>query len=123
PTPDEEAQIKLDAATARQIVATLRPQQAAVIKLRFEAGMDSREIQAELGVNQKRYEKIVTEAWHSVEAQIAAIDGGDSPYRRRQRSLLLACLLGTASEAQLEHAREIVAEDVGCRAMLRHLRH
>ena len=123
PTAEEEAQIHLDAATARQIVASLEPRHAAVIKLRFEAQLAGGEIQAALGVSRKRYEKIVTEAYHRVDALLAKPDDRESAYRRRQRSLLLACLIGAASSGQLERAREMVAQDVGCRAMLRQLRH
>ena len=119
--PDEEAQIHLDAAIARLIVDSLDERHAAVIKLRFESHMDSREIREQLGVSAKRLEKIVTEAYRCVEAQLVAEDGGEAPYRRRQRSLLLACLMGQASTAQVERARHMVAEDAGCRAMLRHL--
>ncbi|MCW3050646.1 MAG: sigma-70 family polymerase sigma factor [Solirubrobacterales bacterium] len=119
--PDEEAQIHLDAAIARQVVDSLDERHAAVIKLRFESHMDSREIQQRLGVSAKRLEKIVTEAYHRVEAQLAVDESGESPYRRRQRSLLLACLLGQASAAQVQRARRMVAEDAGCRAILRQL--
>jgi RNA polymerase sigma factor (sigma-70 family) len=121
-SPDEAAQIHLDAVIARQIVDSLEPRQAAAIKLRFDYQMRSVEIQEYLGVSAKRLEKIVTEANHQLDAQLTPDASGLTLIQRRQRSLLLTCLMGQASPGQLERAREMVAEDASCRAALRELR-
>ena len=121
PLPDEQAQVRLDAAVLRQIIDRLEPRQAAALKLRFDWHLDSREIQERLGVTPKRLEKIVTEAYKAVAAELG--DDGDEPaWARKQRSLLLACEMGLASAAQRERAQRMVDQDATCRAMLREMR-
>ena len=61
--PDEQATIRLEAAALREVIDDLEPRYAAVLKLRFDWQLDSREIQHCLGVSPKRLEKIVTEAY------------------------------------------------------------
>lgn len=121
PLPDEQAQIRLDAVVLRQIIDRLDPRQAAVLKLRFDWQLDSREIQERLGVSPKRLEKIVTEAYKNVAAEFAT-NGRESAWSRKQRSLLLACEMGLASSAQRARAQRMVDEDATCRAMLREIR-
>jgi RNA polymerase sigma factor (sigma-70 family) len=120
--PDEQTEIRLDAALIMQVVETLDPRQAAVIKLRFVCHMDSREIQRELGVSPNRLEKIVTEAYRCVEEALAENEDGETEWRRRQRSLLLACESGLASAGQRRRARLMLRDDPGCRAMLKEIR-
>ena len=119
--PDEQAQIRLEAVVLRQIIDRLDPRQAAVLKLRFDWHLDAREIQERLGVSPKRLEKIVTEAYKSVAAELGA-DADETAWARKQRSLLLACEMGLASAAQRERAQRMVDEDATCRAMLREMR-
>ena len=121
PLPDEQAQIRLDAVVLRQIIDRLDPRQATVLKLRFDWHLDSREIQDRLGVSPKRLEKIVTEAYKSVAAELGDQDG-ETNWSRKQRSLLLACEMGLASPAQRQRAQQMVDEDATCRAMLREIR-
>lgn len=120
--PDETVEIELDAALIWQVVDSLDPRDAAVIKLRFGQHLNSREIQRELGVSSKRLEKIVSRAYSQVEDALTAHDGEESDWRRRQRSLLLACELGLASARQRRQAKRMVSEDPGCRAMLAEIR-
>jgi RNA polymerase sigma factor (sigma-70 family) len=121
PLPDEQAQIRLDAVVLRQIIDRLDPRQAAVLKLRFDWHLDAREIQERLGVSPKRLEKIVTEAYKNVAAELGS-DGAETKWSRKQRSLLLACEMGLASAAQRQRAQQMVDEDATCRAMLREIR-
>jgi RNA polymerase sigma factor (sigma-70 family) len=121
PLPDEQAQVHLDAVVLRLIIDRLEPRQAAALKLRFDWHLDSREIQERLGVSAKRLEKIVTEAYKNVAAEIGETHG-ESRWSRRQRSLLLACEMGLASKRQRERAQQMVDEDPACRAMLREMR-
>jgi RNA polymerase sigma factor (sigma-70 family) len=119
--PDVEAQVRLDAAAIRQIVEQLEPRQATVLKLRFDWGLDAREIQQRLGITPKRLEKIVTEAYKTVAAELHVSDG-ETAWARKQRSLLLACEIGLATAEQRARAQRMVDEDPACRAMLREMR-
>jgi RNA polymerase sigma factor (sigma-70 family) len=121
PQPDEQATVRLEAAALRQIIDDLEPRQAAVLKLRFDWHLDAHEIQRCLGVSPKRLEKIVTEAYKSL-AERLGDEASHTAWRRRQRSLLLACEAGIASERQRRRAMQMVAQDPGCRAMLREMR-
>ncbi|MFL5844346.1 MAG: sigma-70 family RNA polymerase sigma factor [Solirubrobacteraceae bacterium] len=120
--PEENIEIRLDAALIRQVVESLEPRQAAAIKLRFDRHLDSKEIQAELGVSPKRLEKIVTEAYACVERALDGSSTGLAQWRRRQRSLLLACETGLASSRQRRQARQMLKDDPACRAMLAEIR-
>jgi RNA polymerase sigma factor (sigma-70 family) len=122
PTPDVQAQVRLDAAVIREVVDSLDERQAAVIKLRFDDQLSSREIQEQLGVSPKRLEKIVTEAYGKVESALTPTTDGMSPWHLRQRSLLLACETGIASRRQRARAQRMLAHDPTCRAMLREMR-
>ena len=65
---------------------------------------------------------MVTRAYATVEQQLTADAHGETPWSRRQRSLLVACVLGLASEAQLARARRLLAEDPRACARLRQVR-
>jgi RNA polymerase sigma factor (sigma-70 family) len=120
--PEEQVEVRIDAALIRQVVESLEPRQAAAIKLRFDCHLDAREIQRRLGVSPKRLEKIVTEAYQRVESCLRVNSTGTSEWRRRQRSLLLACETGLASARQRRQASAMVREDPVCRAMLHEIR-
>jgi RNA polymerase sigma factor (sigma-70 family) len=122
PTTDEQALINMDVAIARQIVDSLEPRHAAVLKLRFEEHLDSNEIRRRLDVSPKRLEKIVTEAYKRVHAQLEKAATGETEWTRRQRSLLLVCEMGLATAEQRARAQQMVLEDPRCAAMLREMR-
>jgi RNA polymerase sigma factor (sigma-70 family) len=121
PTPDEAAQIRLTAEALRLVIDELDERQAAVLKLRFDAGLSAREVQERLGLTPKRLEKIMTKAYKQIATQLYA-NGHESLWTRRQRSLLLACELGIASAAQRQRAQTMIDRDASCRAMLREMR-
>lgn len=120
--PDEEVAVRVDAAVIRQVVDSLEPRHAAVITLRFDRHLTSREIQQELGVSAKRLEKIVTEAYARVARALTPEGHSDSEWRQHQRSLLMACEAGLASEVQRRKADAMVRADPACRAMLAEIR-
>ena len=122
PLPEEQAQIRVDAGVLRAVVDSLDRQQAAALKLRFDYGMNAREIQRSMGVSAKRLEKIVTEAYAQVSTQLSTGADGEPVWLRRQRSLLLACVAGVASAKQRERAQRVVDADPRCRAMLEEMR-
>ena len=122
PQPDEMAQVRLDAEALRLVVESLAPRHAAVLKLRFDLQLSAKEIQDRLGLTPKRLEKVMTEAYKHVLAELQADGQVESPWRRRQRSLLLACEAGIASPEQRRRAQEMVERDAACRAMLREMR-
>src|SRR4051812_25882266 len=98
--PDEEVEVRLDAALVRQVVDALDEQHAAVIKLRFDRHLNAREIQRALGLKPKRLEYVVTEAYKLVEQALVPSADGESEWRRHQRSLLVACETGIATARQ-----------------------
>ena len=119
--PDEQAQLTLDAVSARHLVESLEPRAAAALLLRYQHGLSTKEIEARLGVSTKRLEKIVTQAYQQIEAQLEERDGV-SVWSRRQRSLLLACEFGVATAAQRARAQRMLRDDPRLRAMLRQMR-
>ena len=119
--PDVQAQLRLDGAALRQVVEHLEPRQAAVLKMRFDWGLEAREIQQRLGISPKRLEKIVTKAYKTIASELE-LTNGETAWARKQRSLLLACEIGWASAEQRARAQRMVDADPACRAMLREMR-
>src|SRR3954468_22574914 len=73
---DHQAVSRLDSATLRQIIDDLEPDQAAVLKLRFDWHLEAREIQQQLGITKKRLDKLVAQACRRVEAHLAPTADG-----------------------------------------------
>jgi RNA polymerase sigma factor (sigma-70 family) len=121
PQPDEQAQVRIDAAALRQIIEQLEPRQATVLKLKFDWGFEAREIRAHLGISNKRLEKIVTEAYKVIAAELEQTDGVTA-WSRKQRSLLLACEIGLATTGQRARAQRMLDDDPACRVMLHEMR-
>lgn len=121
-SPEEQVHSRVDAASIRHAVDSLDDRHAAVIKLRFDLHLDSAEVRRRLGISSKRLEAIITEAYVRLESALQVNADGDSEWRRRQRSLLLACETGVASGRQRRRARRMVNDDPACRAMLREIR-
>lgn len=122
PATDEAAQVHVDAGAVRMIVESLDERQAMVFKLRHEAQLELRQIRALLGMSTKTLDHLMTRAQKSIEAKLASDGDGPTEWERRQRSLLLLCLLGNASPRQVARARRMIAQDARCRAMLAELR-
>lgn len=118
----DTAQTHLDADALRSVIDSLDPREAAALKMRFELQLTGPEIQERLGVSSYVYEQIVTRAYKAVREQVLPDASGETPWQRRQRSLLLVCEMGIASPAQVEQARLMVQRDPRCRAMLRSMR-
>src|SRR4051794_34325460 len=57
PLPEEQVELRLQSAVARQIADSLDERQAAAIKLRFEQQLDRKDIERKLGVTRKRLDK------------------------------------------------------------------
>lgn len=122
PLPDEIAQIHIDATAVRNVIDELDERRASVVKMRFDLGMSSVEIERTLGISRKRLDKLFGSAFKLIEAQLAADESGEAPWTRRQRSLLFTCLSGMASDEQRERAQHLVDTDPACRAMLAQMR-
>ena len=121
-TPQDQVERRLASATVRMAIDELDPREATVIKLRFDHGLTSKEIQTELGLTANRLEKIVTEAYAKLADVISSEPGALSPLQRRQRSLLLACEFGIANSRQRRRAERMVEMDPWCRATVREMR-
>ncbi len=122
PLPDEQVQVRLDAARIRQVIETLDEREAAALKLRYDLLLDAKEICRRLGITPKRLEKVMTAAYSQISETLAADGDGQSAWSRRQRSLLLACETGFATARQRRQAERMLAADPHCRAMLAELR-
>lgn len=120
--PDEQAQVRLDAARIRQVVDTLDERESAALKLRYDLLLDAKETAARLGITTRRLEKVMTSAYAQVADALAVDATGESVWSRRQRSLLLACLTGFASARQRRQAQQMLASDPTSRATLAELR-
>src|SRR4051812_1543252 len=122
PSPDEEMEIRLEAAAVRDVIDALEPRQAAALKLRFDWHLETEEIQRRLGVSPRRLEKIFSDAYQRIRERLSSDARGESEWTRRQRSLLLACEVGAATPAQRARAQRLVNHDPVCRGMLREMR-
>lgn len=122
PPPDEVIATRLEAARIRRIVENIGPREALIIAMRFDLGMPTREITARLGITRNRLNKTVNRIYRVVLEEIDEDESGEAHVTKRQRSLLLTCLWGHASEAQLAKARAEIAKDPMCGALLAHLR-
>ncbi len=122
PLPDEIAQVHIDAKAVRNVIDALDERRAAAVKMRFDLGMTSVEIESALGISRKRLDKLFGSAYRLIEEQLLADETGEAPWTRRQRSLLHTCLSGIASEAQRARAQHLVDTDPACRAMLAQMR-
>lgn len=122
PGPAELVDWSVDAGVVQRVVEELGAREAAIIKLKFALGMTVPQIAAALGMSPNRVEKITTQIYKTVLAELTADESGETPLLRRQRSLLLVCLHGRASKAQRERARRYLADDPNCRAMLAQMR-
>lgn len=122
PSPEEQVQVRLDAAAIRQVIDILDEREAAALKLRYDLLLDAAEISRRLGIAPKRLEKVMTSAYRQIADALAPEAGGESPWSRRQRSLLLACEAGVASERQRQKASRMLEVDPRCRATLAELR-
>ncbi|PTL60249.1 sigma-70 family RNA polymerase sigma factor [Paraconexibacter algicola] len=122
PLPDEIAQVHIDAKAVRNVIDELDERRAAAVKMRFDLGMSSTEIERALGISRKRLDKLLGSAYRLIEEQLVADETGEAPWTRRQRSLLFTCLSGMASEGQRARAQRLVDTDPACRAMLAQMR-
>lgn len=122
PEPDERAQFRLDLEAVHGVIESLEPRYAAVLKLRFDWHLEPHEIEHQLGVTAKQLEWLFAEACRLVEAQLRVSADGQSPWTRRQRSLLMACELGVATERQRARAERMLERDPVARAAFRSMR-
>lgn len=120
PSVHERVATGIDAALARDIIASLDQRSRAVIKLRFDCGYEVDEIRSLLNLSERAYERVLERARATIAERVAEVHDGRR--ERRHRSLLLACELGIASPRQHERARRLISEDPRTRAMARQLR-
>lgn len=121
-SPDEVAQVHIDAAMLRFVLDEIDERQAAVIKYRYDLGLSHAEICERIGISRGALEKVFTSAYKAIFALVQPDAGNESKWERRQRSLLQACEAGIASERQREKALEMLEQDPRCRAILAEMR-
>jgi RNA polymerase sigma factor (sigma-70 family) len=120
PTPEDSAVSQDEARCVRSVIEELDPAEQAVIKLRFDVGLDPDEIRARLRLSQRQYRRLIERGSRKIVARVAALEQGERS--RRQLSLLRACLIGIASDRQVAEARALLASDPKARALLRAMR-
>jgi RNA polymerase sigma factor (sigma-70 family) len=112
----------LEADVLRQVIDTLEPNHAVLLKLRFDLRLNAGEIQRYLGISEARFEKRMAKAYEAVRAKLGPEPRQAELWREHQRSLLLACEIGIASTEQRARAQDLVDRDPQCRLMLREMR-
>ncbi len=117
----EERVVALDEARRlRMLVSELDPAEQAVLKLRIDGGLEPAEVRERLGLSERQYRRLAERAGKALLGQFQAFDQGQ--WARGKRSLLCATVMGVASQRQRERARQLIAEDPCCRAMMTELR-
>ncbi len=109
-----------EARRVHMFIDELDEAERALLKLRLDLGLDPPEIRERLGLTDRQYRRTAERAGKSLLAQFRAFDRGE--WARGKRSLLCACVMGIASEAQRERAQRLIDEDPCCRAMMSELR-
>jgi RNA polymerase sigma factor (sigma-70 family) len=112
----------LEADVVRQVIETLDPKHAVLLKLRFDFRLTAGEIQRYLGISEARFEKRMAQAYEAVRAKLGPEPEKAERWREHQRSLLLACESGIATPEQRARAQDLIDRDPQCRLMLRELR-
>ena len=118
--PEETVLAADEARRVHMFIDELDEAERALLKLRLDLGLDPPEIRERLGLTDRQYRRTAERAGKSLLAQFRAFDRGE--WARGKRSLLCACVMGIASEAQRERAQRLIDEDPCCRAMMSELR-
>ena len=109
-----------EARRVHMFIDELDEAERALLKLRLDLGLDPPEIRQRLGLTDRQYRRTPSGPASRCSAEFRAFDRGE--WARGKRSLLCACVMGIASEAQRERAQRLIDEDPCCRAMMSELR-
>lgn len=120
--PDDAAESLIDSAIVQTVIEELSERQAAAIKMRFELGLESAEIEEILGVSRRRLDKLFRTTYRQIEEQLTPDATGMTPWTRKQRSLIHACMTGIASPGQRERAQRLIEADPASRALVAEIR-
>ena len=119
-SPEEHVVSADESRRVRLLIDELQGPERAVLKLKLDLGLEPAEIRERLGLTERQYRRVTERAGRALAAQFKAFDS--EGWERRQRSLLVACLLGVASPRQQAKARRLVESDPSARALLGELR-
>ena len=98
--PDEVVLAADEARRVHMLIEELDEAERALLKLRLDLGLDPPEIRERLGLTERQYRRTAERAGKALLAQFRAFDRGE--WARGKRSLLCACVMGIASDAQRE---------------------
>ncbi|MGI8846359.1 MAG: hypothetical protein ACR2HC_09360 [Thermoleophilaceae bacterium] len=117
----EERVVAIDEARrVRMLVDELGTSERDLLKLRLDLGLEPAEIRERLGLTDRQYRRNAERAMKALLDQFRAFDTGE--WARGKRSLLCACVMGIASQRQLDKAERLIQVDPCCRAMMAELR-
>lgn len=104
---------------ARDLIASLDQRQRDVLKLRWDLQLDGSEVRAALGLTRRQYQRLTEEGAAAIAKRVEELE--DGTWSRRQRSLLMACLVrasgnesprrGIANARQRMEAQRLLESD------------
>jgi DNA-directed RNA polymerase specialized sigma24 family protein len=116
---DEQVVMKDQARLARDLIDSLDERQRDVLKLRWDLQLRGSEVRAALGLTRRQYQRLTEEGAAAIAKRVEELE--DGTWSRRQRSLLMACLVqttadgeqrrGIASERQRREAQRLLDSD------------
>jgi len=116
---EDQVVIKDQARLARNLIDSLDGRQRDVLKLRWDLQLNGREVRAALGLTRRQYQRIAEQGAAEIAKRVEELE--DGTWSRRQRSLLIACLVrvtadgeereGIASARQRREAQRLLDSD------------
>lgn len=117
--PDERVVIEDQVRICREVIEGLGERHRDVVKLRYDVQMAPPDIRAALGLSERQYKRLAKESSEALERRVLELS--DGTWSRRQRSLLVACLRGIASDGQRAEAQRRLDRDPHVAALYREL--
>jgi RNA polymerase sigma factor (sigma-70 family) len=117
--PDERVLIEDQVRICREVIEGLGERHRDVVKLRYDVQMAPPDIRAALGLSERQYKRLAKESSEALEQRVLELN--DGTWSRRQRSLLVACLRGIASDGQRAEAQRRLDRDPHVAALYREL--
>jgi DNA-directed RNA polymerase specialized sigma24 family protein len=125
PPVEEQVLAKDQARLARDLIESIDGRQRDVLKLRWDLQLKGSEVRAALGLTRRQYQRLTEEGAAAIAKRVEELE--DGTWSRRQRSLLMACLVrttvgdesrrGIASERQRKEAQRLLDSDPHFAAM------
>jgi DNA-directed RNA polymerase specialized sigma24 family protein len=95
---DEQVVVKDQVRLARDLIDSLDSRQRDVLKLRWDLQLRGPEVRAALGLTRRQYQRIAEEGAAAIAQRVEELQ--DGTWSRRQRSLLMACLVRVTADGE-----------------------